>query len=287
MKKLFYFVLALSVMGFTLFQTPPLFPLTGDVLPQSGWTNSGATVDTVNKVIGAGSLYFDGADYLSTADGDMFTYNDGNQYASWEFFVNLSQLPVSGELYKYALWAQGTMPGSWMVVELFNDSGRLLLVIEENNNPVYAYLDSNPVNEWDYLVIQKNGNDYRMFEDCNELDVTGETPNLTNYSSSVYIGRHVNNGHKLKGRLDELVFTRTNKFGSGCTIPTGGPTPTPSNTPTATNTATATNTPTITPTPTNTATRTPTFTPTPIIYMCPVGMHMILLDERTGQCASN
>lgn len=256
------------------------------------WTNSGATIDTVNHVFGGGSLAFNGSAFLSSPDNADSHFGDGRPVAM-DFWVRLNQLPANQS--KYVVYSQGTSYSSFMYVELYNDNGAMGLVIEGVNGshaPVYAYLNSFDIGEWHHLAIQKEiGNVYRMYQNCQELDATGvfNIP-YTNWSSPVYIGQFFDGGLRLRGQLDEFYLTRTVRFtGSSCTLPTseyGAPsvTVTPSRTPTATVTRTPTATPTITNTPLSTA------TPTRIFISCPIGYHWIPLipnDPRTVECVSD
>lgn len=274
MKKILLLVLLFSLIASTAYAADDVILLHGNSLPivdaaGSSWTNNGVT--TAAGYFG-NALSFNGSSYISTSDKPDFNYGDGRP-AAWDFWVKLTSAPPIND--KYVIFSQGSLGGQWMVIELFNDSvsGKIGLVIERNNNPYYAYTNIVP-GVWTHLAIQKEGNTYRMYQDCVSYPVTGANPNLNDFSGSVFMGQHVNGGHKLRGQIDEFYFTRTVRFtGTSCTLPTGeygspSVTATPSLTPTLMLTATPTITRTPTPTPTITSTPLPTVTPTPFLYTC-------------------
>ncbi len=231
------------------------------------WTNSDVTVDNANKVFGDGALNFNGSAYLSAPDNPDSHFGDGRPMAM-DFWVRLTQLPANQS--KYVVYSQGASITNFMLVELYNLNGVMGLVIEGSNQPVYAFLDSFDANEWHHLAIQKESvNDYRLYQNCQELDATGvfSVP-YADWSSPVYIGQFINGGLRLRGQLDEFYLTRTVRFtGSSCDLPDseyGSPvmTATPTMTPTITFTPTTTRAMTATPT----SSATPTMTP--FIFSC-------------------
>lgn len=294
LKNLLLSVLVIAALAMPAYAAEDVLLLHGNDLPVvdsagRSWTNSGVTIDATNHVFGGGALSFNGSAYLSSPDTPDSHFGDGRPVAM-DVWVRLTQLPANQD--KYVLYSQGSSITNFMLVELYNLNGAMGIVIEGSNQPAYAFLDSFDVGEWHHLAIQKEaGNVYRMYQNCQELDVTGvfNIP-YTNWSSPVYIGQFINGGARLRGQIDEFYLTRTVRFtGSSCTLPTdeyGAPTvtATPSNTPTATFT------PTITRTPTPSNTPAPTSTPTRIFISCPVGMHWIPLvpnDPRTVECVSD
>lgn len=240
------------------------------------WTNSGATLDTVNKVFGAAALSFNGSAYLSSPDNADSHFGDGRPVAM-DFWVRLTQFPANQD--KYVVYSQGSSISNFVLVELYNDNGNMGIVIEGANGghyPAYASLTSFDVGEWHHLAIQKeSGNTYRMYQNCQALSVTGvfNIP-YTNWTSPVYIGQFINGGARLRGQLDEFYLTRTVRFsGSSCTLPTGeyvspSVTATPAFTPTVTTTPLPTSTSTLTPTVTASPVPSATSTPTPFVWTC-------------------
>jgi hypothetical protein len=268
LKKHLILLIVLALVVSPAFAADDVILLHGNSLPVvdaagNSWSNVGVTSSAGYF---SNALSFNGSSYLSTSDKPDFNYGDGRP-AAWDFWVKLTSAPPVND--KYVIFSQGSLAGQWMVIELFNDavSGKIGLVIERNNNPFYAYTNVVP-GVWTHLAIQKEGNSYRMYQDCVSYPVTGSNPNLNDFSGSVYIGQHVNGGHKLRGQIDEFYFTRTVRFtDANCVLPTseyGSPSATA--TPSLTATVTATRTPTQTPTVTNTPL--PTATPTPFIWSC-------------------
>jgi hypothetical protein len=281
MKKIIALILFFALISSVALAADDVALLHGNSLPVTDatgrtWTNSGVTIDTVNKIFGAGSLAFDGGDYLSSPDNADSHFGDGRPVAI-DFWVRLNSLPANQD--KYVIYSQGSSVSNFLLIELYNDNGNMGIVIEGANGghyPAYAYFNSFDVGEWHHVAIQKEaGNVYRMYQNCAALSVTGvfNIP-YTNWTSPVYVGQFINGGHKLRGQLDEFYLTRTVRFsGSSCTLPTGeygapSVTATPSATPTVTLTPSPTLTPTMTATATATNTPGPTATPTPIVFSC-------------------
>ena len=263
------------------------------------WTNVGVTFAPSGHF--GGALSFNGNQEINTPDFADSYLGDGRPF-TFDWWMYLDSLPTSGN--KYSVYSQGTDPSHFINVEIYMDGTTPVLVLETANGGISVAIRNMPTlttNSWNHFAITGDGTNYgfTFYLNCNRLTSGYSNPlNFVNYSTPVRIGRHVNQGHGVRGDIDEFRLSRTVRFsGPTCTLPASeyapGVTATPSHTATVTNTPASTFTPTITetmtvtPTATDIPTQTPFPTATPIVFKCPDGMHWVGIDAQSVECVSN
>ena len=188
--------------------------LHGDSLPfidssSSGYslTNSGVTLDTVNKVFGAGSMNFSSSNYLNagtSADwslGSLWTIDLRVRTTS----TNNDQIILStrntGSAWALLLYGGKIRFGDYDLIELFSTN-------------------TLSVDTWYHIALTYDGTNIKMYID-GVLDSTHAVSSIWSTANNLFIGKSEAYAEYLIGQLDELRISKgTVRWTSAFTPPT-------------------------------------------------------------------
>jgi len=187
------------------------------------WTAAGnAQISSAQSVFGGASGLFDGTtDYISTAQHADFNLV-GLTTWTFDWRGRFTALPANGS--KFMLWSHGDSLTHCTVIEIFNNAGTYVVVVEVvNGSSEVAYgAVTITTNTWYAFSTVRNGDDYLFFLNGTRVATFNNSAlDYENYTAGPRIGAHIDNGFSHNGYYDEFRFSRVaRQTGASYTVPT-------------------------------------------------------------------
>ena len=198
------------------------------IIPSRTFTNTGGvTINTTTKKYGAGSMYFNGSQHLTTPNSTDFNLSSNTAWTveAWVYPTTLTTPQNVGTSYETGnhLFMTGSSGSAinWRMQICGSELGMGFSNNGWGND--YHYKTSGAgivVNTWQHIAVVRNGSQMRMF--VNGVLRATHTPNFGSGNTGVLmLGSYLDGGYKYAGYMDDIRISLGARYTATFTPPTG------------------------------------------------------------------
>jgi hypothetical protein len=170
--------------------------------PKSVTAYGTAAANTGTKVAGTGSLYFDGASYLSSPANGGFSFATRDfTVESWVYLTKLTPYAVLS-----SVWTGTASTSSWLVSQ-GSTASNLRFGYSDGSNVNFVETNGGlTTNKWTHIAVSRQAGTLRMFVDGVQR-YSGSVPTLASPSMNLGVMSISNGQYPSAGYLDNLRIT--------------------------------------------------------------------------------